>query len=89
MFRWGTRKLYHLLKDEFLKEQLTVGSDKLFLLLRSEGLLIIKKKRYTNTINSKHWQHKHPDLIKGVSVIRPDQIWVADITYVNLEGTFM
>lgn len=77
------------MKEEFKKEQVKVGSDKLFLLLRSEGLLIIKKNRYTKKINSKHWLQKHPDLIKGVSVIRPEQIWVADIIYVTLEGAFM
>lgn len=89
MFRLGTRKLYHLLKEEFKKEHIKVGRDKLFSLLRSEGLLVVKKKRYTKTTNSKHWLHKHPDLIKGVSVIRPEQIWVADITYIALEGAFV
>lgn len=87
--RLGTRKLYHLLEQEFKKEHIKVGRDKLFSLLRSEGLLVLKKKRYTKTTNSKHWLHKHPDLIKGVHVIRPEQIWVADITYIAIEEAFV
>jgi putative transposase len=78
MPRLGTRKLYHLLKSE-----LDIGRDKLFRLLRIEGLLIYKRKRYTVTTNSKHWMHKYPNLIKGVELIHPEQVWVADITYVD------
>lgn len=78
MPRLGTRKLYHLLRDE-----LGMGRDKLFALLRSEGLLICKKRRYTVTTNSKHWMRKYPNLIKDIELIRPEQVWVSDITYID------
>lgn len=87
--RLGTRKLYYLLKHEFKQEHIKIGRDKLFSLLRDEGLLIIKKRRYTKTTNSKHWLHKHSNLVKGVSVSRPEQIWVADITYITIEEGFV
>ena len=88
MPRLGTRKLYHLLKDSFKKEHIFIGRDKLFDLLREEGLLIIKKKRYTKTTNSKHWLHKYPDLLKQITVTQPEQVWVADITYVAVENGY-
>jgi transposase InsO family protein len=78
MPRLGTRKLYHLLKSE-----LGIGRDKLFQLLRVEGMLICKRRRYTVTTNSKHWMHKYPNLIKDIELIRPEQVWVADITYID------
>ncbi len=78
MPRLGTRKLYHLLKGE-----LDIGRDKLFDLLRSEGLLICKRRRYTVTTNSKHWMRKYPNLIKDTELVRPEQVWVADITYID------
>lgn len=87
--RLGARKLYYLLQEEFKRENIKIGRDKLITLLRNEGLLIIKKKRYTKTTNSKHWLHKHPDLIKGVRVNRPEQIWVADITYITITEGFV
>lgn len=87
--RTGTRKLYYLLKKEFNQEHILVGRDKLFSILRDEQLLIIKKKRYTQTTNSKHWLHKYPNLVKGFSVTRPEQVWVADITYLSIEKGFI
>jgi putative transposase len=78
MPRLGTRKLYHLLKAE-----LGIGRDKLFDLLRGEGLLVSKRRRYTVTTNSKHWMRKYPNLIKDIELIRPEQVWVADITYID------
>lgn len=87
--RTGTRKLYYLLEKEFKHEQIKIGRDKLFSILRDEQLLIIKKKRYTKTTNSKHWLHKYPNLIKGLSITRPEQIWVADITYISIEKGFI
>jgi transposase InsO family protein len=78
MPRLGTRKLYHLLKNE-----LNIGRDKLFDLLRAERLLICKRRRYTVTTNSKHWMRKYPNLIKNIEFTRPEQVWVADITYLD------
>lgn len=82
MPRLGTRKLYHLLKDSFRKDGISIGRDRLFDLLRQQGLLVKKKKKYIKTTDSKHWMHKYPNLIKGLVIKRPEQLWVADITYI-------
>jgi len=78
MPRLGTRKLHYLLKNE-----LDIGRDKLFDLLRAEGLLVSKRRRYTVTTKSKHWMRKYPNLIRDVELVRPEQVWVADITYID------
>lgn len=88
MPRLGTRKLYHLLKESFLKEGISLGRDALFDLLRQEGLLIVKKKRYTKTTNSKHWMRKYSNLVKQLPLKRPEQLWVADITFIALENGY-
>lgn len=82
MPRIGTRKLYYLLKESLRRESISLGRDRLFDLLREEGLLIVKKKKYTKTTDSKHWMHKYSNLVKGFELKRPEQLWVADITYV-------
>lgn len=84
--RLGTRKLYHLLAGDFKKDHIAVGRDKLFSILREEHLLIVKKKRYKKTTDSKHWMHKYPNLIKGLQPENPEQIWVADITWLNIKN---
>jgi putative transposase len=85
MPRVGTRKLHFMLKDQFKTGQIKVGRDKLFALLGEQGLLIIKRKKYRITTNSRHWMHKYPNLIKNTTVHRPEQLWVADITYLETQ----
>lgn len=84
MPRLGTRKLYKLLKPELLKDCLALGRDKLFSLLRNADLLVKRKKRYVKTTNSRHWMRKHPNLVKGLTIKHPEQVWAADITYLNV-----
>ncbi|MDV3565204.1 IS3 family transposase, partial [Elizabethkingia anophelis] len=84
MPRLGVRKLYYLLS---LSGKIHVGRDKLFFILREEGLLVNRRRKYTATTNSKHWLRKYPNLTQNISLERPEQLWVADITYIDtLEG---
>jgi len=88
MPKLGGLKLYGLLKNEFQKKCLKMGRDKLFELLRHEQMLIIKKKKYVKTTDSRHWMRKYPNLIKHLEIIRPEQVWVADITYIETKQGF-
>jgi putative transposase len=85
MPRLGTRKLYYLLKESFDKESISIGRDGLFELLRQQRLLIVKRKKYTKTTDSKHWMRRYPNLVKGLALKRPEQLWVADITYIAMK----
>lgn len=82
MPRVGTRKLHYLLGDKFKAGGIKIGRDALFSFLKSENLLVRRRKRYTKTTWSKHWLHKHPNLLKEFSPQRSEQVWVSDITYV-------
>ena len=81
--RLGTRKLYHLLQKDMHQDGIKMGRDKLFNLLGRKGLLVYKKKKYTKTTNSKHWLKKYPNLASGLLLHKPEQLWVADITYLQ------
>jgi transposase InsO family protein len=50
--------------------------------------LIVKKKRFTKTTGSRHWMHKYPNLIKGLQPVNPEQIRVADITWLNIKNDY-
>jgi transposase InsO family protein len=78
MPRIGTRKLYHLLDGE-----LSIGRDKLFSILRANQMLVKPLRSYTKTTMSKHWLHKHPNLLKNMLIQRPEQVYVSDITYIK------
>lgn len=82
MPRLGTRKSYHILKEDFRAQHLKVGRDQLFHILRVNHLLVRPRKSYHKTTNSKHWLKKHSNKVQSLKIIHPEQVWVADITYI-------
>lgn len=82
--RVGGRKLCLELKEQGFN----IGRDRLFNILRKNELLVKKTKQYTCTTNSKHWLRKYSNLVKGVDFTGPEQIYVADITYIKLTSGF-
>lgn len=81
--RVGTRKLYEALQVSFEMEQIKIGRDCLFDILREHNMLIRRKKAYCKTTNSYHRFHKYKNLIKDITITRPNQVWVSDITYIR------
>jgi len=60
-----------------------MGRDRLFDLLREKDMLVIRKRSYTKTTNSHHWLRRYPNLVKDFTPTAPEQLWVADITYLR------
>lgn len=83
MPRLGGRKLHYLLKDKLELEGIKLGRDRLFCVLREHGLLVPRRKHYHKTTDSRHWMRRYPNVIKDTVPVRPEQIWVADITYLT------
>jgi putative transposase len=46
-------------------------------------------KRTRRTTNSKHAFPRYPNLVQDLEITRPDQVWVADITYIRLPRDFV
>jgi putative transposase len=46
-------------------------------------------KRTTRTTNSNHAFPRFPNLVKDLEISMPDQVWVADITYIRLNREFV
>lgn len=84
----GVRKLQRHLNQRLLSKEIKVGRDRLFGLLRSWKLLIRPKRNFKRTTNSRHWFKIYKNLIKDKPPARPDEIWVADITYIKIRGKF-
>ncbi len=76
--RIGTRKLKYLMEQHAL----LIGRDHLFNLLRQHRMLVVTKRAYHRTTNSHHRFRCHLNLLKsGYKATKPEQLWVADITY--------
>ena len=82
--RIGGVKLYHLLASD-LVEEVTHGRDA-FLKFYAEKGFRLPRNKPIHTTNSSHVYRKYPNLVKGLEVKHVNHVWVADITYVWIEG---
>ena len=86
MPKYGGKKLYLKLKPEFEKQNIKMGRDNFFQLLRENHLLVKKTKRFHITTDSKHFYYKSPNLIKDLEITHAEQVLVNDITYIKLQN---
>jgi transposase InsO family protein len=86
--RLGVRKLQVLLQAELAQAGVEIGRDRFFEVLRKHGLLLAPKR--SQTPRTTHAYHSLPiftNLIRELAVTHPNQVWVADLTYLRtLEG---
>lgn len=83
--RIGTRKLHSMFGQDI------IGRDALFALLRRARLLVPNRRAYHKTTDSHHRFRRHPNLLNGkLKRIpeRPEEVWVADITYLPTREKF-
>lgn len=45
-------------------------------------------RKKVRTTNSRHDERVYPDLVKGLKIERPDQVWAADVTYFRVKRRF-
>ncbi len=87
--RLGGRKLLHKLDDFMQLHGIPMGRDAFFDLLRSQGLLVKKRRRgKPRTTFSFHRFYKYPNRVAGFIPTSPNQLWVSDITYICLDKKF-
>lgn len=78
----GAYKLFLILKDIFGENM--PGRDRFYDLMHRRHLMLpVVKCRHTT--NSNHPYRKYKNLIKGFVPTAPDQLWVADITYIDTD----
>ena len=79
----GGYKLWRMMKDIF-EEEMVRGRDSFFKFLDKYNYTLpaVKPRR---TTNSNHRYHKYSNVAKDKKVTAPDQLWVSDITYIELE----
>ena len=78
----GAYKLFLMLRELYPKEM--KGRDWFYRLMHEKHLML-KPQRRRHTTNSNHNYRKYSNLIKGISIVRANQLWVADITYIDTD----
>ncbi len=86
--RCGGRNLFIMLQPFFEQQQILLGRDRFYELLRRNKLLIRRLKRSVHTTNSQHHFRRYPNLAKDFTPLKAHELWVADITYIPLKERF-
>ena len=71
------------------RQGIVVNGKKLRRLMREHDLQPKRPRRYVATTDSDHAGPIFPDLAKDVVPQRPNQLWVADLTYIAIPGGFV
>jgi len=82
---YGWRRVRAALRQQGL----IVNHKKVRRLMREHGLQPERRQRHVATTDSDHDQPIFPNLAKNMTIDGPDQLWVADITYVGIASGFV
>ncbi len=65
-----------------------VNHKRVLRVMRTEALLCQLERRFVHTTDATHGLRTYPNLVRELVPVRPDHVWVADITYIRLPTTF-
>jgi len=71
------------------REHFQVNRTHVARLMREMGLQGQCPARRPRTTHSDHAYPRYPNLVQGLKIVRPDHVWVTDITYVRLHHEFV
>lgn len=75
------------MQDMLLENGLKAGYERVRRLMRLSGIMPIYPRRHLTVLGEK--KYVHPYLLKDLKIIRPNQVWSIDITYVPMKSGFM
>jgi len=84
---YGTRRLLHQLRRQPYGYR--VNRKRIQRLVRRLSLLRPVKRSKIRTTNSRHPYPRYENLVKNLEIVRPDQVWVSDITFIRLKNEFV
>jgi transposase InsO family protein len=80
---------YRRVTYEFKKHGFIVNHKRVLRLIREAKLTFRKSIFRLITTDSKHGNPVHPNLIRRMEITRPNQVWGADFTYVQLRNEYI
>jgi transposase InsO family protein len=82
---YGYRRITHQLR----RGEWVVNHKRVQRLMRLMGLEARIRRKKRRTTNSDHGFPRYPNLVLDLEVVRPEQVWVCDITYIRLRYSFV
>jgi transposase InsO family protein len=80
---------YRRIAAQLRRDGWIVNHKRVLRLMREDNLLCLRQRAFVpQTTDSRHTWQVVPNLARGMVLTAPDQLWVADITYVRLREEF-
>jgi putative transposase len=83
--RYGYRRM----AAELRRRGLQVNHKRVVRLMREDNLLAMRRRRFVLTTDSKHDLEVYLNLAKRMQLTAPNQLWIADLTYIRLQSEFV
>jgi putative transposase len=80
---------YRMLTALLRREGQLVNRKRVLRLMREDNLLSLRRKKYVFTTDSAHTLPIYPNLARHAKLAAPNQLWVADITFIRLRDEFI
>ena len=80
---------YRRVTKELHRQGISTNHKKVLRIMRQRGLIRKPRRRWIRTTNSNHRYRIYPNLVQHLAVTRPNQVWVADITYISIQSAFV
>ncbi len=76
--RYGSRRITAQLKRE--PHLMKVNRKRVQRIMRERGLVVLIKRSKKRTTDSRHKFQRYPNLVLGLQITKPNEVWVCDIT---------
>lgn len=80
---------YRRLTKQLQREGHVINSKLVRRLMNDLGIVGKALERKPRTTDSGHVYPRYPNIVEGLKATRPDEVWVADITYIRLRKEFV
>jgi len=80
---------YRRVTAELRRRGMVVNHKRVARMMRSDNLLAIRKRKFVSTTDSRHEHEIFYNLARQMQPKVPNQLWVADITYIRLREEFV
>lgn len=75
---------YRRVTAEIRLQGFIINHKRVLRVMRKDNLLSLRKRKFVVTTDSGHGRPVYPNLITDLKLTAPNQLWVADITYIRL-----
>ncbi len=78
---YGVRRVTAQVRRDY---KIKINHKRVARVMREMGLSRKKRRKKRKTTQSRHEFPRYPNLLTDLDLVRPDQVWVCDITYIHL-----